>query len=130
MARFDPEKMAVYRLAREHNRAVRRLLRGARTRGFSDLVNQLYRSAASIPANVLEATGEWRPRKRLNYLMIAKGSAWECWAHTDTLVDFGVVPASSITEVRRLQEDISALLISTIRNLEGAPERQIAFPDR
>jgi four helix bundle protein len=119
MAQFDPEKMAVYRLAREHNRAVRTMLRGARTTGFSDLVNQLYRSAASIPANVLEAMGEWRPGKRLNYLMIAKGSTWESWAHTDTLVDFGIVPASAIVEVRRIQGRITALLITSIRNLEA-----------
>jgi hypothetical protein len=38
MARFDPEKMAVYRLARQHSRAVHALLEGADTRGFADLV--------------------------------------------------------------------------------------------
>ena len=37
MARYDPEKMAVYRLARAHTRAIRELIDGARTAGFSDL---------------------------------------------------------------------------------------------
>jgi hypothetical protein len=60
MARFDPEKMAVYRLARQHNRAVHALLEAADTRGFADLVSQLRSSAISIPANLLEAAGEWR----------------------------------------------------------------------
>lgn len=120
MARFDPEKMAVYRLAREHTRAVRVLLAGADVRGFADLVGQLRRSTASIPANILEASGEWRPGKRASYLMIAKGSAWEAWAHTDSLVDFGLVPLDAITEVRALQHQITALLITTIRNLESA----------
>jgi four helix bundle protein len=76
MALFDPEKMAVYRLARQHNRAVNDLLKTANTRGFGDLVTQLRRSSTSIPANLLEAAGEWRNGKRLNYLMIAKGSTW------------------------------------------------------
>ena len=74
MARFDPEKMAVYRFARQHGRAVRALIQTADTRGFADLVGQLRCSSTSIPANLLEAAGEWRPGKRLHYLMIAKGS--------------------------------------------------------
>jgi four helix bundle protein len=118
VARFDPEKMAVYRLAREHSRAVRKLTDGADTRGFADLVNQLRRSATSIPANILEAAGEWRPGKRLNYLMIAKGSTAECWSHTDSLVDFGVVTETDIVDVRDKQTQINALLTATIRNIE------------
>lgn len=119
MARFDPEKMAVYRLARQHTRAVRALLAGANTRGFADLVNQLRRAASSITANILEASGEWRPGKRAHYLMIAKGSTWESWAHTDGLVDFGLVPEAAIAEVRDLQNQITALLITAIRNIEA-----------
>lgn len=83
------------------------------------MVSQLRRSAASVPANILEAVGEWRPRKRLHHLMIAKGSTWESWAHTDTMVDLGLVPTDAIKEVRHLQGQITALLITTIRNLEA-----------
>jgi four helix bundle protein len=121
MAKFDPERMAVYRLAREHTRAVHMLTDTVPARGFADLINQLRRAAASIPANVLEAAGEWRVGKRLNYLMIAKGSTCECWAHTDSLVDFGIVRADAITDVRDLQSQITGLLITTIRTLEAQP---------
>src|SRR5687767_11453454 len=102
--------MAVYRLARRHSRAVQELIKSADTRGFSGLISQLRDSAASIPANVLEASGEWRPGKRLNYLMIAKGSTWESWAHTDTMVDFGLVQPPAIADVRDAQRQITALL--------------------
>ena len=119
MGIFDPRKMAVYRLAREHTRAVRRLIETADVRGFADLIGQLRASTASIPANLLEAAGEWRLRKRLHYLMIAKGSTWECWAHTDSLLDFGLVTEDAITNVRKLQNQITGLLIKTIRNLES-----------
>lgn len=74
-----------------------------------------------MTANILEAAGEWRPRKRAHYLMIAKGSTWECWGHTDTMVDFGLVEPAAIKEVRSLQSQITALLITTIRNLESQP---------
>lgn len=119
MGRFDPERIAAYRLARAHSRAVRALIARADTRGFADLVNQLRRSAASITANVLEAIGDWRPGKRVNYLAIAKGSTWESWAHTDSFVDFGLVAPQAIAEVRQLQNQISALLITMIRRLES-----------
>ena len=124
MAQFDPEKMAVYRLARQHNRAVHALLETANTRGFAELVGQLRSSSISIPANLLEAAGEWRPGKRLHYLMIAKGSTWESWAHIDSMVDFGLVRKSAIGEVRALQGQITALLITTIRNLEAERTRK------
>ena len=119
MAKFDPEKMALYRLARMHNRAMHNLIKKAKKRGFSDLINQARRSAASIPANSLESTGEWRAGKRLHYLMIAKGSTWESWAHTDTMVDFEMVEPDDIMEVRDLQNQLTAVLITTIRNLEA-----------
>jgi four helix bundle protein len=128
MGRFDPERMAVYRLARQHSRAVHALLETADRHGFSDLVNQLRRSTASIPANVLESAGEWRTRKRLHYLMIAKGSTWESWAHTDSLVDFGVVRKTAIVEVRDAQNQITALLITTIRRLEAEVSRTHRTP--
>jgi four helix bundle protein len=103
---------------------------GANTRGFGDLVSQLRDSTASMPANILEAGGEWRPGKRLHYLMIAKGSTWESWAHVDTMVDFEIVKPEDILEVRDLQNQITALLITTIRNLEaqGAQEEKPLDP--
>jgi four helix bundle protein len=119
MAHFDPNKMAVYRLARQHSREVHRLIQNARTRGHADLVGQLRGSTASIPANVLEASGEWRPGKRLNYLMIAKGSTWESWAHVDTMVDFELIREVAIFDVREVQQQITAVLITTIKNLEA-----------
>lgn len=119
MGSFDPEKMAVYRLARQHSRGVRALIETADTRGFADLVSQIRSSAASIPANILEGHGDWRLKKRVNYLAIAKGSVWESWGHTDSFVDFGLVPFEAIHELRDLQNQITALLITTIRNLES-----------
>lgn len=128
VALFDPEKVALYRLARRHTRAVHRLIRHAQTRGHADLIDHLRRSAASIPANVLEAMGDSRPGKRLNYLMIARGSTWECWAHTDAMVDCGLVPATAIADVRDLHRQITALLIASIRNLEAETARKARRP--
>jgi four helix bundle protein len=115
---FDPEKMATYRLAREHSRAVHALLADADTRGHSESVAQLRSSTISVPANLLEATGEWRSRKRGHYLRIAKGSLMESWAHVDALVDFGVLSKQESGEVRDLQRQLYALMTTAILRLE------------
>lgn len=93
--RYDPERLTVYRLARAHTRAVAALLAAASTRGFSDLVDQTRRSTASMPA-----------------------STTETWAHIDTLVDFGCTSPESIAEIRSLQNQIIALLVTMIKNLQ------------
>jgi four helix bundle protein len=126
---FDPDRMAVYRLTRHHSRAVHALIAKGNVRGHADLVAQLRASTASMPANILEGFGEWRTGKRVNYLQIAKGSTWESWAHIDTMVDFRVIPASSIVEVRDLQRQISALLITMIRNLERGARDELDPPN-
>ena len=114
---FDPERLAVYRLAREHTRAVRDLIAAARTRGFSDLVDQLRRSAASITANVQEGYQEESPREKAHCYAIAKRSAAEAWGHADTMVDFELVEDARVHAVHDLQNQILALLAVMIRNL-------------
>ena len=118
--RFDPERLAVYRLAREHSRAVQRFLAAAETRGHSALVKQLRDSTASVPANILEGNGDSRPGNQHHYFSIAKGSIMESWAHVDTIVDFGLIAeeAEEYSLVRDKQQQIVALLITMVRRLE------------
>jgi four helix bundle protein len=119
MADYDPERLAVYRLARRHTRAVQALLSKTDTRGFAPYVDNLRRSATSIPANTKEGYGEYRPAKKIHYYQIAKASVAEAWGHTDTLVDLGLVEERDIEEIRDLQNQMMALLITMIRNLES-----------
>ena len=119
---YDPERLAVYRLARRHTRAVRRLLAGARTRGYAALVGQTRRSTASITGNIKEGFGEDTPGRKLQYYGYAKASVSETWGHIDNLVDFGCVAESAIAEVRDLQNQMMALLVTMIRNLRESME--------
>ena len=118
MGKYDPERLAVYRLARRHTRAIGDLLRKANTHGHGDLVDDLRRTAKSVTANIKEGYGEHRPAKKINFYQIAKASITAAWGHLDSLVDFQLVPESEIVEIRDLQNQIIALLITMIRNLE------------
>lgn len=118
--RYDPERLAVYRLARAHTRAVAKLLEEADTRGFSGLVDQIRRSTASITGNTKEGYGEESPGRKAQYYAYAKASTSETWAHIDNLVDFGCTTPEATREIRGLQNQIMALLVTMIRNLQNA----------
>lgn len=121
--RYDPERLAVYRLARRHTRAVGDLLRRVDMRGHADVGDDLRRTAKSATANIKEGYGEHRPGKKINYYQIAKGSVTEAWGHLDSLVDFRLAWPGDIEEIRDLQNQIIALLVTLIRNLESRVRR-------
>ena len=64
----------------------------------------------------------------MHYLCIAKGSTLESWAHVDCMVDFDLISQNAIREVRDLQGQISALLMTMIRNLEPEAAKETS-PD-
>lgn len=120
--RYDPERLAVYRLARRHTRAICEMLGEADTRGFAFEVSQTRRSTASITSNVKEGYGEESLARKLHYYAYAKASVSETWAHVDNLVDFGCISEDAITEIRDIQNQVMALLVTMIRNLRSRLE--------
>jgi four helix bundle protein len=122
--KYDPERLAVYRLAREHTRRVNVLIRTCDTRGFADLVDDLRRCCKSLTANVKEGYGEHRPAKKANFYSIAKASATEGWGHIDSFVDFGLVTSRDIAPIRDLQNQIIALLVTMIRTQQSKIDRR------
>ena len=57
-------------------------------------------------------------RKLLELYRIARASASEAAGHTDNLVDWGLVEEHETAEVRDLQDQIIALLITMARKQE------------
>jgi four helix bundle protein len=121
--RYDPMRLAVYRLARRHTRGMSELLARSSTRGHADLVDDIRRCVKSITANIKEGYGEHRPAKKANFYLIAKASVTEAWGHTDSLVDFGIASPRDIAELRDLQNQIVALLVTMIRTQESRAAR-------
>jgi four helix bundle protein len=117
--RYEPERLAAYRLAREHTRLAAELLRAAETRGYAALVDELRRCAISIPANVKEGYGDHRPKRKAHFYYLAKASVTEAWAHVDTLVDLGLVSPGDIHAIRDAQRQLVAVLVTMIRTQEA-----------
>jgi four helix bundle protein len=78
------QKLDVYQCSIEFLAFARRLLHRI-PRGHGDLVDQLRRSAQSIPQNIAEGAGKTTRADKAKYYAIARGSAMESAAHLDVM---------------------------------------------
>ena len=79
------QKLDVYQRSIEFLvRSQRRLLLRI-PKGHSDLVDQLRRSAQSVPQNVAEGAGKTTRADKAKHYTIARGSAMESAAHLDVM---------------------------------------------
>jgi len=84
-------------------------------RGHADLLDQLKRSAFSIPLNIAEGIGKPTTAERRRYLAIARGSAMESSATLDVLVACGLVEAAEVAAAQAQLERIVAMLSKMCR---------------
>lgn len=115
---FNHEKLEVYRTARLFNREIKELLESL-PRGHADSRENLKRGAMSITRNIAEGSGKWTIRDKVNFYHIARGSATECAACLDELVDFGLVPDERILAPKHILLRVVAMLTAMIRSLEA-----------
>jgi four helix bundle protein len=115
---FDHERLDVYRAAREFNRALRVLL-DELPRGHAESKDNLRRAGKSITRNIAEGSGKWKLADKIHYYHIARGSATECAASLDELVDLAGVDEVRVKAPRELLGRIVAMLIAMIRSLDA-----------
>jgi four helix bundle protein len=117
-AYFDHERLEAYQAGRRFNREVARLLSEV-PRGHADSKDQLKRAAKSITRNIAEGSGKWTVKDKSHYYHIARGSATECAAVLDELVDYGLVEASRTDAPKEVLGSVVAMLIGLLRSLEA-----------
>ena len=124
MFRFEHEKLDVYHMAREFNREVCRLTKIA-GKGHYDHIDNLIRAGASMPRNIAEGSGEWRPKEKAVFFRYAKRSANECAATLDTLVDYDMLREQDIQHAKELLGRIIPMLIRLAKLFEvGRPDKK------
>ena len=78
------QKLDVYQRSIEFLAFARRILQRI-PKGHADLVDQLRRSAQSVPQNIAEGAGKTGRADKARYYAIARGSAMESAAHLDVM---------------------------------------------
>jgi four helix bundle protein len=107
------QKLDVYQRSIEFLAFVYRLLPHL-PKGHGELLDQLRRSAQSIPQNIAEGAGRMsRPDKSRHYV-IARGSAMESAAHLDVMKVGGLVDEEQHARGIDLLERIVAMLTKLV----------------
>ncbi|HMP77162.1 MAG TPA: four helix bundle protein [Kiritimatiellia bacterium] len=105
---FGHEKLDVYRAAIEYVGWAYRFCEGLT--GHKNARDQLIRASQSIPLNIAEGNGKATDGDRRRYFEIARGSALECGAIQDVLVECGAFDRASSEEQKLVLDRIVAML--------------------
>lgn len=118
MQSFDHEKLQVYQKALEFIESLNPLFRSMRENGQYSLSvrKHLDESSTSIPLNIAEGNGKYRPADRCRYFDIARGSALECASCLDVLVAKQILNAEEVLPGKKKLHGIVSMLYGLIRS--------------
>ncbi len=112
---FDFQKLEVYQKAKEFNRNITKLLGSGNFDRTSN--DQLRRAAFSIMLNIAESSSRFSNKDRRHFLVVSRGSAFECAAILEYLCEVGEINESYYKEKYNNLEEISKMLFSLIKKL-------------
>jgi four helix bundle protein len=115
---LSPERLEVYRLAVDFQRAAARI--GSNRRIGAILRDQLDRASVSIVLCIAEGAGRGTARDKAHFFTIARGSATECGAILDLLEARGLLSAADHRHGRGQLIRIAQMLTRLIARSQGA----------
>lgn len=113
---FDFHNLKVYQQTRSLNQSAIKLIKSSVGIDPS-LKNQFIRASTSIALNIAEGSAKFSKAEKRNYYSIARGSAFECVAILDLLLDLDIITPSSYEDYQREYQEISKMLYGLIRAL-------------
>ncbi|MGE0041290.1 MAG: four helix bundle protein [Vicinamibacterales bacterium] len=112
-------ELAVWQEATRLKREIYALVDREPFRRDRSLRSDLVRAAASIPANIAEGFGRYRPREFHRFLEIAKASASEAENHCIDAHDRGHISADELARIRRDASRVIASMVRLMRYLRS-----------
>ncbi len=114
---FDFEKLDVYTKAKSFNFSVSTFSK----KSILDSItrNQLRRACMSIVLNIAEGSGRRSKADKKNFMVIARGSVFECVAICDILLKEGGLSVNEYKNYYALCEELSKMLYGMILKLES-----------
>jgi len=112
---FDFEKFEVYKKAKIFTKEISDLLDKLPNR-YSRIIDQLTRASLSIPLNIAEGAGRYSKADKRNFYVIARGSAFECVAILDILLDKKLIDLEQKDHFYRSAEELSKMTSGLINS--------------
>lgn len=114
---FDFQKLEVYQKSKNFCKEITATLC---EKSFDKVTNdQLRRASFSIMLNIAEGSSRFSNRDRKNFLVVARGSAFECAAILEYLYEINELNQANFNEYFAFLEEISKMLFSLIRKLSN-----------
>ena len=114
---FDFQKLTVYQKAKDFNKEVASLIK--KQNFDSTTRDQLRRASFSILLNIAEGSSRFSNKDRKHFMVISRGSAFECVAILDYLQDNNEIDEFTYLDFFQKLEEISKMLYALIKKLES-----------
>jgi four helix bundle protein len=112
---LDFQKLEVYQKSKNFCKEITPILG---ERNFDKITNdQLRRASFSIMLNIAEGTSRFSIKDIKNFFVIARGSAFECEAILEFLIETNEITQEVFLENDKKLEEISKMLFGLIKNL-------------
>ena len=112
---FDFQKLEVYKKAKEFNIRTTKLIAQSK---FDSVTNdQLRRASFSIMLNIAEGSARFTKKDKRHFMVISRGSAFECLSIMEYLVDTNQISKEVYDKVFNRIEEISKMLFGLIKSL-------------
>ena len=113
---FDFCKLDVYQKAKSFCILMHKLIS---KRNFDRTTNdQLRRASFSIMLNIAEGSSRFSNKDRKNFMVVARGSAFECAAIIEYLLEVSEIDKDACNGYLNSLEEISKMLFGLIRGLD------------
>ena len=113
---FDFQKLDVYKKSKTFCKEIYSVLD---EKNFDRVTNdQLRRASFSIMLNIAEGTSRFSNKDRKNFFVISRGSAFECVAIMEYLLETEEITQEVFLESEKKLEEISNMLFGLIKNLD------------
>jgi four helix bundle protein len=113
---FDFCKLDVYQKAKSFCILIKKLLTSKK---YDRITNdQLRRASFSIMLNIAEGTSRFSNKDRKNFMVVARGSAFECAAILEYLYETSEIKKEEFEYYLNSLEEISKMLFGLIKNLD------------
>jgi len=113
---FAFESLEVYSKVKEFNREILELIDSNKLKTY--LRDQLGRASLSIRLNIAEGSSRVTRNDKRRFLVIARGSAFECLSILEILKDKRVISDIEFKNFYSSLEQISKMLFAMIKKLE------------
>ena len=114
---FDFQKLEVYKKAKNFNKEIKLLIK---EKDFDrNITDQLRRASLSILLNIAEGSLRFSNRDRKNFMIISRGSVFECVSILEFLAEMNQLNTETYDRLYNMLEELSKMLYALIKKLDN-----------